>query len=219
MRSDFPALAAVVLALVCGVAHAAADPAAVLNAYRAASGGDAWNGKAVVKIESKLTGQGLTGTDTSMTDLRTGNSVERYTLGPASGAQGFDGSDAWEQGPNGEVNLQKGGDGLQLALNTAYQNANLWWRADFGGAKVNVLANESCGVSTCAVLEITPKGGLPFQAWFNRHPICSIAPCFMSARARPPCCFPTTAASMGCVFRSGSWWTTATASNTCKPWP
>jgi len=168
MRSDFPALAAVVLALVFGVAHAAADPAAVLNAYRAASGGDAWNGKAVVKIESKLTGQGLTGTDTSITDLRTGNSVERYTLGPASGAQGFDGSDAWEQGPNGEVNLQKGGDGLQLALNTAYQNANLWWRADFGGAKVNVLANESCGGSTCAVLEITPKGGLPFQAWFNR---------------------------------------------------
>ena len=151
-----------------GVAHAATDPAAVLNAYRAASGGDAWNGKAVMKTEWKLTGQGLTGTGTAITDLRNGNSVERYTLGPASGAEGFDGKDAWEQGPNGEVNLQKGGDGLQLARNTAYQNANLWWRADFGGAKVEALAEQPCGASTCAVLAITPEGGLPFQAWFDQ---------------------------------------------------
>ena len=152
---------------VLGAAHAATDPATVLNAYRTASGGDAWNGKAVMKIESKLTGQGLTGTDTSITDLRTGNSVERYTLGPASGAEGFDGKDAWEQRPNGEVNLQKGGDALQLALNQAYKNANLWWRADFGGAKVAALADQPCGEATCAVLEITPEGGLPLQAWFD----------------------------------------------------
>ena len=166
MRRGLVVAAGIVL-VAFGVAHAATDPAAILNAYRAASGGDAWNGKVVMKTESKLSGQGLTGTDTSITDLRTGNSVERYTLGPASGAEGFDGKDAWEQGPNGEVNLQKGGDGLQLARNTAYQNANLWWHADFGGAKVQALAEQPCGASTCAVLEITPKGGLPFQAWFN----------------------------------------------------
>lgn len=151
-----------------GVAHATTDPASILNAHRAASGGDAWNGKAVMKSAWKLTGQGLTGTGTSITDLRTGNSLERYTLGPASGAEGFDGKDAWEQGPNGEVNLQKGGDGLQLARNAAYLNANLWWRPDFGGAKVRTLADQSCGKSTCAVLEITPEDGLPFQAWFNQ---------------------------------------------------
>ncbi|HKZ11256.1 MAG TPA: aspartyl protease family protein [Rhodanobacteraceae bacterium] len=168
MRSAFLVIAGAVLVSVLGAAHAATDPATVLNAYRAASGGDAWHAKAVMKTESKLTGQGLTGTDTSITDLRTGNSVERYTLGPASGAEGFDGKDAWEQGPNGEVNLQKGGDGLQLARNVAYQNANLWWRADFGGAKVEALADRPCGKSTCAALEIAPKGGLPFQAWFDR---------------------------------------------------
>jgi membrane-associated protease RseP (regulator of RpoE activity) len=156
------------LVSVFGAAHAAADPASVLNAYRAASGGDAWQARAVMKTESKLAGQGLTGTDTSLVDLRTGNSVERYTLGPASGAEGFDGENAWEQGPNGEVNLQKGGDGLQLARNAAYQNANLWWRADFGGAKVEALADQPCGASRCAVLEIAPEGGLPFQAWFDR---------------------------------------------------
>ena len=167
MRSAFLVIAGAALMCAFGAADAASDPAAILNAYRVASGGAAWHDKAVMKIESKLGGQGLTGTDTSITDLRTGNSVERYTLGPASGAQGFDGTEAWEQGPNGEVNLQKGGDGLQLARNAAYQNANLWWRAEFGGAEVEALADQPCGASTCAVLEISPKGGLPFQAWFD----------------------------------------------------
>jgi membrane-associated protease RseP (regulator of RpoE activity) len=168
MRSVSLVIVGAALVSVVGAAHAATEPATVLNAYRAASGGGAWRGKAVMKVEAKLTGQGLTGTDTALTDLQTGNSVERYTLGPASGAEGFDGKDAWEQGPNGEVNLQQGGDGLQLARNTAYQNANLWWRADFGGAKVEALADQPCGKSTCAVLEITPEGGLPFQAWFDQ---------------------------------------------------
>ena len=168
MRSALLVSAGVALVSVFGAAHAAADPATILAAYRAASGGDAWQAKTVMKTESKLTGQGLTGTDTSLVDLRTGNSVERYTLGPASGAEGFDGANAWEQGPNGEVNLQKGGDGLQLARNAAYRNANLWWRVDFGGAKVKALADQACGTSTCAVLEINPKGGLPFQAWFDQ---------------------------------------------------
>jgi hypothetical protein len=168
MRSVSLVIVGAALVSVVGAAHAATDPATVLNAYRAASGGDAWRGKAVMKVEAKLTGQGLTGTDTALTDLQTGNSVERYTLGPASGAEGFDGENAWEQGPNGEVNLQQGGDGLQRARNAAYRNANLWWRADFGGAKVEALAARPCGKSTCTVLEITPKGGLPFQAWFDQ---------------------------------------------------
>jgi hypothetical protein len=168
MRSACLILAGAALVSVLGAAHAAVDPVSVLNAYRAASGGDAWRGKAVMKVEAKLAGQGLAGTDISLTDLRTGNSAERYVLGPASGAEGFDGENAWEQGPNGEVNLQKGGDGLQLARTAAYRNANLWWRADFGGAKVKALADHRCGASTCAVLEITPRGGLPFQAWFDQ---------------------------------------------------
>ncbi|HJR12859.1 MAG TPA: aspartyl protease family protein [Rhodanobacteraceae bacterium] len=167
MRRGWVVAAGIALASSFGVVHAATDPAAVLDAYRAASGGDAWNDKAVMKTLFKLSGQGLTGSGISMTDLREGWSIDRYTLGPASGAEGFDGKDAWEQGPNGEVNLQKGGDALQLALNRAYQNANLWWRAGSGGAKVAALAGRPCGKSTCAVLEITPKGGLPFQAWFD----------------------------------------------------
>lgn len=167
MRHVYAVVACTALASFVVTAQAATDPAAVLSAYRAASGGDAWNGKTVMKTESKLSGQGLTGTDTTLTDLRTGNSTDHYTFGPASGAQGFDGINAWEQGPNGEVNLQQGGDALPRALDAAYQAANLWWRPAFGGAKIETAGNKPCDASTCAVLKVTPKGGLPFEAWFD----------------------------------------------------
>lgn len=116
MRQVFGVIAGLGLILELGAARAAAaDPAAVLAANHAASGGAAWTGKAVMKTDAKLAGQGLTGTATSLVDLRTGHSVSRFTLGPGSGAEGFDGRDVWEQGLNGEVNLEKGGDALPMA--------------------------------------------------------------------------------------------------------
>lgn len=167
MRQAAAAVAGVVLAISVGAACAATDPSAVLNAYRAASGGDAWNRKAVVKTVSEISGQGLTGTDTSIADLSDGRSVDHYTLGPASGAQGFDGQQTWQQDSSGTVNIEKGGDALPLAINSAYRNANLWWRPDFGGAKVESQGEKMLGGGTDERLTITPKGGKPFEAWFD----------------------------------------------------
>ena len=167
MRQVAVAVAGIVSAFSVGAAYAAADPSAVLNAYRAASGGDAWNGKAVVKTTAKIAGQGLDGSGTFIIDLRNGNFVQHYTLGPASGAQGFDGTDAWQQGPNGDVNLEKGGDALPVAVSQAYQNANLWWRPGFGGASVVSGGVKRCAGSRCDVLTIIPQGGKAFDAWFD----------------------------------------------------
>ncbi len=161
------AVAAVALAFSGGVARAATDPSAVLDAYRAASGGAAWSGKAAMKTAANISGQGLTGNGTMVIDLHDGGFVQHYTLGPASGAQGFDGTDAWQQGPNGDVNVEKGGDALPVAVSQAYQNANLWWRPDFGGASIVADGVKSCGDSRCNVLTASPRGGTPFEAWFD----------------------------------------------------
>ncbi|HJU09050.1 MAG TPA: aspartyl protease family protein [Rhodanobacteraceae bacterium] len=155
-----------VLGLVTG-ATLAADPAAILRANKAATGGDAWNGKATLRVQARLTGQGLTGTDTSISDLSDGRNVDHYTLGPASGASGYDGKQAWDQDPSGTVNIESGGDALPLAINAAYRNANLWWRPDFGGATVKDEGQKTAGGRTYDVLTFTPKGGKPFQAWFD----------------------------------------------------
>lgn len=167
MHRGFAVCAAVALASAFGAAHAATDPAAVLNAYRAASGGDAWNGKAVMKGVVKIAGQGLTGKGTLIIDMRDGNFVQHYTLGPAGGARGFDGTNAWQQGSNGDINLEKGGDALPLAISEAYRNANAWWRPDFGGASVVSDGVKPCEKSRCEVLTLTPRRGKAFDAWFD----------------------------------------------------
>jgi hypothetical protein len=148
-------------------AFAATDPAAVLRANYAASGGTHWAGKVAVKMEAALAGQGLTGTDVSVTDLLDGRSVDHSVFGPATQSTGFDGHEPWEQDSSGAVNIESGGDALPLAINIAYRNANLWWRADFGGAKVVAQAPKTEAGVRYDVLTITPKGGLPFEAWFD----------------------------------------------------
>lgn len=167
MRQLACAIAGAILASSFGVAGAATDPAAVLHAYQVATGGAAWQGKAAMKTVGNIKGQGLSGTFTGITDLRAGRSVASGHLGPASFAQGFDGKHPWNQGPNGEVNIEKGGVALPMALTSAYQNANLWWQPDFGGAKVTAAGDKPCGKATCAILDITPKGGMLFAAWFD----------------------------------------------------
>ncbi|WIG54432.1 MAG: hypothetical protein OJF61_000218 [Rhodanobacteraceae bacterium] len=167
MRQTAAAVAGIAFVFAAGAACAATDPSTVLNAYRAASGGDAWNGKTVMKTAAKIAGQGLTGSGTTITDLRSGAFVEHYTLGPASGAQGFDGTNPWQQGPNGDVNLEKGGDALPLAINQAYRDTNAWWRPGFGAAAVVSDGVKPCGSSRCEVLKVSPRGGKPFDAWFD----------------------------------------------------
>ncbi len=161
------AIAASVATLFATQAHAATDPAAVLQANQGASGGAHWKDKAVLKQESALAGQGLTGTDVSVTDLVDGRGVDHAVLGPATQANGYDGREVWEQDSSGAVNIESGGDAVPLAVNNAYRGANLWWRADFGGAQVAAAAPKTEGGASYDVLTITPKGGLAFEAWFD----------------------------------------------------
>ncbi len=72
---------------------------------------------------------------------------------------------AWQQGPNGDVNLEKGGDSLPLAISQAYRNAGWWWRPDVGGAAV-----VSDGVKPCEnalpCADAHPARRQTVRAWF-----------------------------------------------------
>jgi hypothetical protein len=117
----------------------AQDAGAVLAANRAASGGDALAGKGVVEVKGAYSGQGLTGAVATVFDVKSGDFVDSFAIGPTKGANGFDGRQAWMQDMSGAVTPQAGGDTHQLAVNEAYRDANAWWLADRGGATVTSL--------------------------------------------------------------------------------
>jgi hypothetical protein len=151
------------------IAPAFAAPSAdeVLRANRAATGGDAWNGKVTLKVAYTYSGQGLTGTSSSLEDLQRGAFVDAYDIPPTAGASGYDGTKAWEKEPSGTVTDQAGGDVIPLAISEAYQDQNLWWRPDHGGAEIVSNGQKTDGGNSYDVLTVTPKGGTPLEAWFD----------------------------------------------------
>jgi hypothetical protein len=151
-------------------AEPAVQPQAVLDAYRAASlpaAPDAASLEGTLRLSYQIKGQGLTGAGSSTTDLATGAFVDAYQLGPQEGANGFDGQTAWMRDASGAATPQAGGDKRELAVNEAYRRANMWWRADRGGAAIRALGLRHDGGRAYQVLEVTPLGGKPFQAWFD----------------------------------------------------
>jgi len=146
-------------------AHAA--PADVLSANKAAMGGAIWDDKATAHTEYAYAGQGMTGKISSLADLKNGYWVDSFVIGPANGANGFDGVHGWQKDPSGTITLQDGGDARQLAVNDGYRRANLWWRADRGGAEIVDDGQKQDGGASYDVLTVTPRDGKNFDAWFD----------------------------------------------------
>ncbi len=149
------------------LALAAPSVGEVLDANHAAMGGSAWDGKVTLKVEAAYAGQGMTGKVTSLDDLKNGSWADSFNIGPASGANGFDGTDAWEKDTSGAVTVQNGGDQRPLAVNEGYRRSSMFWRADRGGASIVSDGEKTDGGATYEVLTVTPKDGKAFDAWFD----------------------------------------------------
>jgi membrane-associated protease RseP (regulator of RpoE activity) len=158
-------ITAVALTAFAGSVYAA--PADILAANKAAMGGSAWDNKQSVVVHYAYSGQGLTGTVSSRDDLRFGYWADDAVLGPATQANGFDGEHAWAKDASGTVTLQDGGEQRLLAVNDGYRRANLWWRADQGGAQIVDDGEKKDSGATYDVLTVTPKDGKNFDAWFD----------------------------------------------------
>lgn len=135
--------------------------ASVLAANRDAAGNHATTG--TMTRHYTYAGQGLAGTTDETLDLTAGRYIDRYDTPPVHGASGFDGSTPWMTDISGASTQQQGGDRPALAINEAYRYANLWWRSDRGGARIESLGRDKEG----AHLRVTPPGGKPFDAWFD----------------------------------------------------
>ena len=149
------------------LAYAAPSVGEVLDANHSAMGGSAWDGKAALRAEYAYSGQGMTGKITSLDDLKDGYWTDSFAIGPATGANGFDGVHSWAKDPSSTVTLQDGGEQLPLAINEGYRRANFLWRSDRAGAAVVSDGEKTDGATVFDVLTVTPKGGQNFEVWFD----------------------------------------------------
>jgi hypothetical protein len=144
-----------------------ASPADVVRTNQAAAGDRAWLRAGTLALDWSYSGQGLTGTMHTQFDLAGKGFWDSYEIGPTAGANGFDGTNAWQQEQSGVVSDQKAGDALPLAFNEAYRDANLWWRNDRGGARIDDEGRKADHDLTFDVLKVTPPHGKSFEVWFD----------------------------------------------------
>jgi len=100
---------AVLIFLLAGVVHAG-NPSEILAKVKAASGGAAWDAIRTARTKVRISVGGLTGTGVTLDDVTAGRYVDRFQLGPVSGAEGFDGTVAWSQDASGQSRAEEGGD-------------------------------------------------------------------------------------------------------------
>jgi hypothetical protein len=147
------------------------DPAAAARALLArfhdAAGGAAWDAVRALHTTGTATTGGLDGTFETWEDLARGLGSSRFQLGPLSGAEGFDGDAPWSQDPSGEVTAQRGEEALEAARDSAYRTALGWWYPERWPATLRLLPSQREGERSFAVVEITPRGGRPFELWLD----------------------------------------------------
>ncbi len=146
----------------------AADAVDVFARFKAASGGERWDTVTTLRSIGTLQAGGLDGQVTSLQDLRTGRSADRYTLGPITGANGFDGANAWSQDPGGEVEKLDAVDAKQRARSQAWLGARGYWYAQrIAEATLTEPARRERDGRAHDVVVATPQGGDPLTLWFD----------------------------------------------------
>lgn len=139
----------------------------VLAANAAASGEAAWARNRGLQAVYSYAGHGLHGEVKTVFDVRTGAYVDTYDIDPAPEVYGFDGSELWHKDISGAVTPEGADADRRVATSEAYRNANLWWRPDRAAARIISLGLKTDGGKAYEVLSIAPKGGNPFQVWFD----------------------------------------------------
>jgi len=157
----------VVLLLAPAAFASALDAQQILSKAKQASGGEAWDSVRSSHVKGTLSTGGMTGTVESWDEVSGGRTLDRFALGPVSGAQGFDGSQVWSQDSSGQVRIEEGGDTREAAANDSYRRSLAFWFPGRWPATIALVGDQREGDRTFHVLRITPKGGRPYDVWVD----------------------------------------------------
>lgn len=165
MRSHaFPLLLVIGALVTSRPVRADAGPSAadVLAKAKAATGGDAWNDVRTLHSKGRLRTSGLEGAGEAFDDLEHGRFLDRYALGPMTGAQGYDGKIVWSVDTSKQVREESGGEARLAAVDDAYRRRLAYWFPARAQARMEMRV-EAEGGRQFFVLTIAPEGGRPFD--------------------------------------------------------
>lgn len=163
-RLPISALLSAFVLLLATKAHAE-DASRVFAHFKAASGDTHWDGVHSLQSTGALSAGGLKGKFHEVQDLVTGRSSSSYKIGAVDGAQGYDGTHAWEREPGGEVTVLDAPEAMRRARSQVWLDAHAYWYPQRIAATYGKLATRELDGKRFSVIEATPAGGNPVTLW------------------------------------------------------
>ncbi len=139
----------------------------ILEKSKEASGGGAWDEVTSAHFRMKMSTGGLEGIAEGWEDVISGSNRSRFSLGPISGEEGFDGKVAWRKDTSGQVLLREGDNDREGAVNGAYRASLSYWYPNRWPARIEYAGKKTEDERTFHVVTITPEGGRPFDFWID----------------------------------------------------
>jgi hypothetical protein len=161
-----------VVSLLCGAELAAQEqPTAqtILQHFYQAAGGSAWQRYEECDSEGTATVSGKSGSLHYIEDLRSGANVSHVEI-PALDVKQADGNNeaqSWHQDADGDVQLSNAD--VPGNIDDRYLTSRSYWRPNFGGAAVTVLAPQTQGSVVWDRVQFKVTGGRGFTLWINRQ--------------------------------------------------
>jgi Aspartyl protease/PDZ domain len=142
---------------------------AVLQHFYQAAGGAAWQQYEECDSEGTVVVAGKTGTLRYVEDLRSGANVSRTEIQglDVKQADGNGPTQSWHQDADGDIQLSN--PGSPDIIDDRYLTSRAYWKPEFGGAAVTVLAPQTEGSTTWDRLRFQVPGGSGFTLWISRQ--------------------------------------------------
>jgi predicted aspartyl protease len=144
----------------------AEDANAVIARSKAASGGAQWDSVHSLLSTRVLKVGGLSGEERQLLDLLTGRSSDSYQMGPVDGADGYDGTHAWDRDGGGEVAVQTTPEAIRNARSQAWLDAYAYWYPKRMPATYGKVETRELDGKRFNVIKAMPDGGDPVTLWF-----------------------------------------------------
>lgn len=139
----------------------------ILAKSKEAMGGAAFDAIRTTHNVAKVVTSGLTGEGESWEDNLNGHYVDRFKLGPASGAEGYDGKVVWSQDTSGQPRAEGAAAARQAAMDEAYRRCFAFWFPQRWPAQIESSGEKEENGKRFYVIRITPEGGRPFDMWID----------------------------------------------------
>lgn len=139
----------------------------VLDRAKAAMGGAAWDRVTALASQGDLHTSGLDGTISILEEPPTGRQLTRFDLGVAKGANGSDGTVAWNQDESGDVQAEEGEEARKSFLGQRFEIVRGYWFPDRAQAEITYKGLRKEAGRDCHVLDVHPRGARSYELWVD----------------------------------------------------